>query len=187
MTLRFLTLQQPAACRDGETLQPNGDLCQALAAACFMFRLLLSLRPERPQPAARPHAMLEGGLLRLAKLQCTAAQVHPWALDAAEALVPCLHICVDIATRRGTGGLSWRTLTSRAIRFLDLVLRSPHYHHMERVVTLRPPVRFWPPSHAAMMRFCFAAVPGRTPPATSTGPKHVSPRSQLRHAATGIN
>lgn len=106
-----------------------------------MFKFLLSLRPERPQPAARPHAMLEGGLLRLAKLHCTAAQVHPWALDAADALVPCLQICTDIATQRGMGGLSWRTLTSRALRYLDLVLRSPHLHHMERVVTLRPPVR----------------------------------------------
>lgn len=135
-----------APCRDGETLEPNADLCQALAAACFMFKFLLSLRPERPQPAARPHAMLEGGLLRLAKLHCTAAQVHPWALDASDALVPCLQICVDIATQRGMGGLSWRTLTSRAIRYLDLVLRSPHLHHMERVVTLRPRVR--PPPHA---------------------------------------
>lgn len=130
-----------AACRDGETLQPSADLCQALSATCYLFKFLLSQRPERPQPAARSHAMLEGGLLKLAKLHCTAAQVHPWALDAAEALVPCLHVCVDIATRRGMGGLSWRTLTSRALRYIDLVLRSPHYHHMDRVVTLRPPVR----------------------------------------------
>ena len=127
-------------CRDSETLQPNAELCQALSMTTFMFDFLLKYRPERPQATDHCHAMLEGALLKLAKLHCTVADAHPWSLESAGALVPYLQLCCNVAEHQSAAGPSWQSIVSRNLRFVDIVLRSPHYNFEEQVVNLRPQV-----------------------------------------------
>jgi hypothetical protein len=129
-------------CRDSETLQPNAELCQALSMTAFMFDFLLKHRPEHPQATDHCNAMLEGALLKLAKLHCTVADVHPWSLDSAGTLIPCLQLCCKIAEHQTASGLSWQSIVARSLRFIDIVLRSPQYNFEEQAVNLRPQVHY---------------------------------------------
>lgn len=129
-------------CRDSETLQPDSELCQALSMTTMMFEFLLSHRPACPQPTDQCHAMLEGALLKLSKLHCTVADAHPWSLDSTGTLLPYLQLCCKVAEHETASGLSWQKVVCRSLHFVDIVLRSPHYRHEERVVSLRPQVRF---------------------------------------------
>lgn len=106
----------------------------------FMFDFLLKQRPEHPQASDHCHAMLEGALLKLAKLHCTVADVHPWSLESAGALIPTLQLCCNVAEHQSASGLSWQSIVSRSLRFVDIVLRSPHYSFEEQAVNLRPQV-----------------------------------------------
>lgn len=127
-------------CRDSETLQPNAELCTALSMTTFMFDFLLKHRPERPQASDHCHAMLEGALLKLTKLHCTIADVHPWSLESAGALIPCLQMCCSVVEHQTACGASWQHIVARSLRLIDIVLRSPHYSFEEQGVSLRPQV-----------------------------------------------
>lgn len=58
--------------------------CQVLPAALQAMQLLLPLRRAAGRPASQLHAMLDRGLLKLAKTVGNILNAHPWR-------VPCSH------------------------------------------------------------------------------------------------
>lgn len=130
-------LTQGCCCRDRETLEPVGHVCECLPPILHMLTTLAQHRPAALTPGYKCHVMLDVALLKLFKVTNTVVEVHPWAVQASGTLLGCLQTYVLIITSARKGGAAWQRITARAMKFVSLVIQNASYNGKQQLVSLK--------------------------------------------------
>ncbi|KAK9830439.1 hypothetical protein WJX72_011753 [[Myrmecia] bisecta] len=113
---------------DARTLQQVPAVAQVFPVLLQALQTLLGLRPGKPTMRSQLFAMLDRGLLKLAKALCNIQEMHPWSCYHCSVFVPALEFCCgQVVEAQQREGARFEKLYIQFMLFIHGVIKCPSY------------------------------------------------------------